>query len=285
MEQDEAPAPEETGPVCGERLRKARREQEITLSDISKELHLDEAKVRSIEENDFAKLGAPVFAKGHLKKYAQLVQIDPDDVLADYYQLTRTDGLPPVVSDRERPDLSAPAGPMIAVVVAVIAVIALASWWFFGRDAGAPAAPMEPDEQRIVPDDAIGEEAALPEVVPAPAVEDMADDEAASATDSVSATTEAAVEPAVAQEQPAADSLALVIEFSGDCWTEITDSNGDRLFFDLGREGRRVAVEGSAPISVLLGNAAFATLSVNGASYTIPDDSRRGETARFTLYP
>ena len=67
------PDTDEEGPLGGERLRAARRANDISLRDIAKELHLDEGKVRALEQNDFDVLGAPVFAKGHLRKYAELV--------------------------------------------------------------------------------------------------------------------------------------------------------------------------------------------------------------------
>ncbi|MDH4054889.1 MAG: helix-turn-helix domain-containing protein, partial [Gammaproteobacteria bacterium] len=63
---------ESAGPKGGERLAEARRALQITVIEIAKELHLDELKVRAMESNDFDVIGAPVFAKGHLRKYAQL---------------------------------------------------------------------------------------------------------------------------------------------------------------------------------------------------------------------
>ena len=72
-------------PVCGERLADARREQGISIRDIAKELHLDEPKVRALEENRFEVLGAPVFAKGHMRKYAELVGAPVDELLTEYY--------------------------------------------------------------------------------------------------------------------------------------------------------------------------------------------------------
>lgn len=81
---------EPTGPIGGERLAEARRSMQIPVLEIAKELHLDEHKVRALEANNFDVIGAPVFAKGHLRKYAQLVNIDQADVMADYYQLTST---------------------------------------------------------------------------------------------------------------------------------------------------------------------------------------------------
>ena len=77
-------ADEASGPLAGERLAEARRDSQITVIDIAKELHLDEYKVRALERNEFDVLGAPVFAKGHLRKYAQLVKVDEADVMAEF---------------------------------------------------------------------------------------------------------------------------------------------------------------------------------------------------------
>ena len=101
---DEQEAEAEEQPLlAGERLAEARRERQISVLEIAKELHLDETKVRALESNDFETLGAPVFAKGHLRKYAAIVGIDESDVLAEYYGLTRSQPIPPVVSERRKP--------------------------------------------------------------------------------------------------------------------------------------------------------------------------------------
>ena len=49
-----ASEPEEpSGPLAGERLANARRELQISVLEIAKELHLDESKVRALERNEF----------------------------------------------------------------------------------------------------------------------------------------------------------------------------------------------------------------------------------------
>ena len=101
--EEDATRDETKGPVCGERLAEARRRQQISVYEIAKELHLDDFKVRALENNEFEVIGAPVFAKGHLRKYAQLVKVDEADVLADYYQLERTSGAPLVLLRDSRP--------------------------------------------------------------------------------------------------------------------------------------------------------------------------------------
>ncbi|MGB5624885.1 MAG: helix-turn-helix domain-containing protein, partial [Woeseiaceae bacterium] len=132
--EEESPSDEAQGPVGGERLAAARREQQISVQEIAKELHLDEPKVRALERNEFDVLGAPVFAKGHLRKYAQLVAVDESDIMADYYQLNRAGGMPPLVSSRRRTRREMSPGPWIAVIVVLI-VVATAYWWFTSEPA------------------------------------------------------------------------------------------------------------------------------------------------------
>ncbi|MGH8167627.1 MAG: DUF4115 domain-containing protein, partial [Woeseiaceae bacterium] len=77
--------------------------------------------------------------------------------------------------------------------------------------------------------------------------------------------------------------IELSLTFSGDCWTEVTDAAGERLFFGLGSAGRTVSVEGEGPLQVLLGDSANAELAVNGVDYAVPNSARRGDTARLTI--
>lgn len=268
--EESTPDEESQGPMAGERLAEARREQQIAVIEIAKELHLDEYKVRALERNDFDVIGAPVFAKGHLRKYAQLVKVDEADVMADYYQLNRSSGAPPVISIRPRPRQVMSPGPWVAVIV-VIMVAATAYWWFAARETTS-----EPP--------VTGEIAPLPQVsLP---VDDQQTDTADEADDVM--TDEPVVspepEPAVAAIVATDDSaMRLSITYLGDCWTEITDAGGRRLFFDLGKEGRTVNLSGEAPFNVLFGDAANVSIEVNGGAFEIPAADRRGRTARLTI--
>ena len=258
---------EPEGPVGGERLAAARREQQISVHEVAKELHLDEAKVRALEANDFEVLGAPVFAKGHLRKYAQLVGVDEGDVFADYYKMTHTADLPPVVSHRPKIRREISPGPWIAAVIVLI-VAALAYWWFVQRPA-VPAVDTSPAAAPV----------AAAEAVP-------------TAEDSPSMVTETAVQEQppertiVAEAEPAAIDTGLTrisLEFSGDCWTEISDANGQRLFFEMGRADRSVELSGMAPFRVLLGNLENVSVRVDGSEYPVSPANPGSRTARFTI--
>jgi len=268
------------GPLAGERLAAARREQQITVLEVAKELHLDEPKVRALEQNNFDVLGAPVFAKGHLRKYAMLVGVDNDDVLQDYYKLNRASGMPPVVGKVRKPARQSSPGPWIATIV-IIVIAAAAYWWFL---VATTPPPILQDDTVIVPpvDDAMapandGADPAEP-IDLLEAYPEMTDEAA------FSAPAEQTMPPA-ATTQPVADGqVQLTMTFSGDCWAEISDASGRQLYRDLGRGGSSVNISGQAPLSVLFGNADNVRVRINGTDYAISPADRRGEMARLTIH-
>jgi len=282
VEEVVAKAEQTEGPLAGERLAAARREQQITVLEVAKELHLDEPKVRALEQNEFDVLGAPVFAKGHLRKYASLVGVDMDDVLQDYYKLNRSSGMPPVVGKVRKPARNFSPGPWIGLIVAVM-IIALAYWWFVVARApadvpGLQSANNESQSTELetmgVTDDGLE---TVEVELPAPVI-----DETAAA--------EFTVEPAITEASPQSTAVSLVeghvrltMSFSGDCWTEISDASGTLLYRDLGREGRTTDVSGEAPLSVLFGNAVNVSVRVNGSDYAISPADMSGELARLTI--
>lgn len=278
---EESAPSESEGPIGGERLAAARRKQKIAVLEIAKELHLDEPKVRALERNEFDILGAAVFAKGHLRKYAQLVGVDETDVLADYYKLTRATGMPPLVSMRQRPRREMAPGPWIAVIVVVV-LVATAYWWFTsGRPLSAPP-PVESVVQEQTPEPEAEPE--QPEPQPQEPVADVgSDDSAVLQSGDAEPATQAVADDR--QETPALDDgqIRLLLTYTGDCWTEISDAGGRRLFFGLGQDGRTVELSGEAPFNALFGNANNVVIRVNGSERAINVEERRGRTARLTI--
>ena len=290
------------GPLAGERLAEARRLRQISLPDIARELHLDENKVQALEQNRFESLGAPVFAKGHLRKYAEIVGVPIDDVLADYYRLNRAAGAPPVVGRPRRRERDINLGPWLVGLPPVLVIIAAAYWWF-GRTPGTEAEPAEPRVTRSAPAEPARVEPDPQPATPGPGDPAPAAAEPDPASGAVPPLPEPSVReaaadaPAASEAQPAtgaagadetvtpapAGEIALALNYNGDCWTEVTDGNGRRLYFDLGRAGRTVAVSGPGPLTVLLGDAGNVAVSVNGEPYRVAAADRRGATARFTI--
>jgi len=281
---DETEKAEDAGPLGGERLRAARRKHNISVRDIAKELHLDEAKVRALEKNQFDVLGPPVFAKGHLRKYADLVGVSIDDVMTDYYQMNRSAGAPPVVGVARPQQRDFALGPWIGGGVALIVIVAAAYWWFT-REPTVPASNLEPAilapfsaglETDVADADQDSVEPVDSDFQPAGEDDNIVVDPAP-ANVAVLATEAANVPPSTAEQ------VRIDLSFSGDCWTEVSDASGRRLYYDLGQAGSVITLSGDAPLRVILGDSANVSIKRDGLDFPIPADRVSGRLARLTI--
>lgn len=113
----------------GARLRAAREKLGLTVLQVAERMHTDPKIVEAIEADNYEALGAPVYARGHIRHYAELVGESATELIGLY-------------SDRSQvaqPDLTrivkAPSGShtnkLVAPALVVIAVFAVAGavWW------------------------------------------------------------------------------------------------------------------------------------------------------------
>ncbi len=76
----------------------------------------------------------------------------------------------------------------------------------------------------------------------------------------------------------------LAMSFTGPCWVEVTDANGDLHVARLLEASDNLQVTGTAPFEIMLGNARAVTLLVNGRVVnTNPGPNR--DTLRLTVGP
>ena len=98
-----------------------------------------------------------------------------------------------------------------------------------------------------------------------------------------------AVAPVVATPAPTAAAPAAVagagnvgVQYTADCWTQVTDATGKVLFGGLKRKGENLEVSGKPPLSLRLGFARGAQVTYNGQSVDLAPFTS-GETARLKL--
>jgi cytoskeleton protein RodZ len=72
------------------------------------------------------------------------------------------------------------------------------------------------------------------------------------------------------------------VQFSADCWTQVTDADGKVLVSALKRSGERIELTGKAPMELRLGFARGAQVSYNGEAVDV-SPFITGETARLKL--
>ena len=81
-----------------------------------------------------------------------------------------------------------------------------------------------------------------------------------------------------------ATSNDVVLEFSGDCWTDIRDSSGSFKLLGVIKGGAKHVLEGNPPYKMVLGNAAAVSITVGGSAYDLSPHIQ-GNVARFSLNP
>ena len=92
----------------------------------------------------------------------------------------------------------------------------------------------------------------------------------------------AAADNQTSTEVDATATAAISLSLTAECWVDIVDATGKRLVFGSRQAGEQLNLRGVAPIKVLLGNAAAATLSFNGEAIDL-SGYPTGRVARLTL--
>ena len=259
----------------GARLRRERESRGLTQQQAAEQLTLDSSVIVALEANDFATLGAPVFAKGHLRRYATLLELPEDDILGGY---ERSKGQPeqPTLVPRSRVEMAPVRGPsrwpivfggmlaflLAAGLVAYVTANGLRLPWV---DAGQSAA--------------------------GPSASPQASGAAASVTLAQGAGNPAAAtvsEPTAGSPPGAAlpaGQVSLQLRFATDSWVEVYDGAGKAVLYDLGKGGSDRTVTAVAPLSVTIGNAPAVSVAVNGRAVATPPLPPGQTVARFSVGP
>ena len=280
----------------GALLRQERTRRGLSVQQSAEGLHLDVWIIEAIEANHFLALGAPVYAKGYLRKYATMLGLAPDVIVARYETLTDTPVVPtpiPVITTTPPPRPKWPKyvgwGALAAMVIA-IAVVA----YEFLMPAQAPieVAPTQASAVEVAP-------AAVPMPVNEPPANEPPRSRAESAaepprvtvptTQPVVAETPKRAESPVRAEPAPANAIAdtgtpvrLRLEFTEPSWVEVYDANGQRLVYDIGQPSRPRIVSGAAPLNVVVGVADAVSVQVNDQTIVVPRQANRDST-RFRV--
>jgi cytoskeleton protein RodZ len=284
---NEQSAPASAPRSIGERLRAGRERAGLSVPAAAEKLHLDPKVIEALEADRFAELGASVYVRGHLRRYADFVG-EPGIELVNAYS-ARAEARPPPPDLTQIPQAERRADPKRLVTPLVglgcAAILAFAIWWVLAGSVGdAGPGPAAETPAVVTPPAAV---TPAPGSVPAAAAAQLA-----SKTETAPAPPKAggaAADPAAAaseaarREEAPARPTTLRLELTSESWIEVYDSRGERLFYDIASAGSVQSIEGRPPLRVVLGNAAAVVVQVNGQSRSIPANAVDGEGARFVV--
>src|SRR5436189_3281210 len=73
--------------TLGEKLREAREERGISISEVAEQTRISPMYIESIEKDNYKPLPGGICNKGFVKSYAKYVGIDEQEALQDYARL------------------------------------------------------------------------------------------------------------------------------------------------------------------------------------------------------
>jgi len=253
-------------------LRRARESLGLSVQKAADDLRLDVWIVEALEADAYDRAVPSVYAKGHLKKYSQLLGIAPDAALAGRESGSTAAPAPPPRQSAPalRLALHAKKLPWLAIGATVaIALILILLWWRPWKHRVAPQAATAQVSAPAV--DAGSTRAANAAATPVPA--DVKTD-AGAALGADAATNTAA---------GGAGRARLRVTFSANSWLDVRDVSGRRVFVGRGRANTVKTLAGAAPLRVYLGFARGVQLEVNERAVPIAPTFMKGEVARFLV--
>jgi cytoskeleton protein RodZ len=278
-----APGPDVSAPAgYGARLASQRQSAGLSVTDVAASLRLHPNQIRAIEQEDLARLPAPAYVRGFIRSYARVLNIDPAPLLTDLNAKLAparesvvdgmaTDYAAARAAGRER------MLPQWAIGIALVVLIALGliGWQATQQPAPAPAPPEALAVSAAPPTPAL---ALATEATASPA----ASEASAAPADPIPAPAEVA-EPTVRSSVIATGAApTLVLRFNGASWAEVTDRNGKILLSQLSAAGAEHALDGELPLTVVIGDANFASVEVRGAAFSLQPFTRNN-VARFVI--
>jgi cytoskeleton protein RodZ len=238
----------------GARLRSAREKKGLTVLQAAEKLHVDARLLEALETGQFSVLGAAVYVRGHLRRYADLIGESPAELQQLYDETTHTAQPDLTRIPRGEPGVDTARLMVPALLILVGFALAGILWWLLTMERAKSTAAG----------------AAQPAVAAAPplaAAGGAAGDSAPSAAEPAS--TAAALQPppaAAADTARAVPSAAaqLALQFKAASWVEVYDARGRRLLHGVEAADSARTLAGAAPLRVVLGNAPGVALQLNG---------------------
>jgi len=255
----------------GGMLRAERERRGYSVQHAAEEMHLDTRVIEALEANRFEALGAPVYARGHLRKYASILGLSPATVLSRYEALggmpvdptpiPTTLATPVRVVERRR---MSKVPLWIAAAIVIVAGLAWLAFELLQKREAASATTSEVVEPTVAQE---------PPNVDTPSVSEPAAQVPAPVTQ---------VAASAPPPRTTAGDVRLRLEFTEPSWAEIYDASGQRLMFDMGTPGRVRTVAGAPPLRVNIGLASAVNAQVDDRPIVIPRRSGK-DGAKFVI--
>ncbi|EBX9477658.1 cytoskeleton protein RodZ [Salmonella enterica subsp. enterica serovar Abony] len=293
--------------TTGVRLRNAREQLGLSQQAVAERLCLKVSTVRDIEEDKAPSDLASTFLRGYIRSYARLVHVPEEELLPGLEKQAplRAAKVAPMQSFSLGKRRKKRDGWLMSFTWLVLFVVVglTGAWWWQNHkaqqeeittmaDQSTAELNADKDSGQSVPLDtgaATSQDttpaptaAATQNTVVAPSQANV-DTAAASAAPAATETPSALPTNQAGVAAPAADPNALVMNFTADCWLEVTDATGKKLFSGMQRKDGNLNLTGQAPYKLKIGAPAAVQIQYQGKPVDLSRFIRTNQVARLTL--
>ncbi|MDM2736822.1 MULTISPECIES: cytoskeleton protein RodZ [Citrobacter] len=307
----------------GVRLRNAREQLGLSQQAVAERLCLKVSTVRDIEDDKAPADLASTFLRGYIRSYARLVHIPEEELLPalEKQAPVRTAKVAPMQSFSLGKRRKKRDGWLMTFTWLVLFVVVglTGAWWWQNHKAQQEEISTMADQSsaelnansentQSVPLDTsatasqdntpastgLAETAQTPAPTTAPAIDPQQNAVVAPSQANVDTATAAPATPATpdgaaplptnqAGVEAAADPNALVMNFTADCWLEVSDATGKKLFSGMQRKDGNLNLTGQAPYKLKIGAPAAVQIQYQGKPVDLSRFIRTNQVARLTL--
>lgn len=306
MDREDTPASLSLGAL----LAKVRVAKGLEQREVASQLGLSLVLIKNLEEDAFQQLGAPIFVRGYLSRYARLLGLPEQEILSRYKQLGISE-LPPLrvegsikpqakISDRGVRWFSYL---LVLAVLGWLGVQQVVTHFESSTNASpsvtplltTPVAPAPPTPSTpAISSNTVTEPVAIAQ--PAPVAPPGTPEAPSQEVGIPPADNQVSVQRADNSALPAASNAdlsptasiptgepQLVLEFTENVWVNVKDANGKRLAYGTMKANTMSTLSGPAPFSLILGNSGATRIKLNDQAIDPATYVKRGGVSRFVL--
>jgi len=299
----------------GQILSEARKKASMTIGDVAKILKFKEHLIENIEKDIFDQKLPATYNRGYLKSYAKLVGVDINDVLSAYdmlgvAEIQRSEMLSFSNLTEKQAEHSRLMWLSYLIVAILIGLMIL--WWqqepkqiidesITDKQSdlviSTSKSEMKKETETLKLDDVVEVtkldqneltlDTAL-EVEQVSPINELSNQKEAVVTSidsfdgSVDVTEDVILVDNATPTADTAEVSTAIFTFSGDCWVNIYDANGERIAWGVKKSGYVMNITGEAPLKVTLGKPELAIIEFNGQAIDM-SGFNAGNIAKFTL--
>ena len=253
-------------------LRSHREKLNLSIKEISLELKLEETIIRDIESANFDNFSSYLFLKGYLKNYADFLEIKIN--LPEYKERKKNK----IKKEKNKVVRKNYINYILVLIVIVLIFIFLIENNKIFAEAENKTILIQKDSVSRDKDNAekIYQEENIDNIITPynetikPLSKEIDNKLEVIINDSKENLNEKSITDINENPLELTQDQILIIEYSDDSWTEIINSNGDIVFFDLVKGGKSIKIKILAPFEILLGDATSVNIKYNNKIVKVP---------------